>query len=107
MVDAELRVQRLRMRAEERVGTAPGEELSTIELILAHPGRARITTRRSSDPLSRDYRVWASDGSVVTTYDALDERASVRARCGPCRWARRTPPSRASRRSGRRARSSP
>lgn len=78
MVDAELRVQRLRLRVEERVHTARGEELSTIELILAHPGRARITTRRSADPLSRDYRVWASDGAVVTTYDALDERASVR-----------------------------
>ena len=78
MVDAELRVQRLRLRVEERIGTARGEELSTIELILRHPGRARITTRRSTDPLSRDYRVWASDGSIVTTYDALDERASVR-----------------------------
>jgi hypothetical protein len=78
MVDAELRIQSLRMRLEERVGTAKGEELSTIELILRHPGMARITTRRSADPLSRDYRVWASDGQVITTYDALDERASVR-----------------------------
>jgi hypothetical protein len=78
MVDAELRVQSLRMRLEERVGTTKGEELDTIELILRHPGKARITTRRSTDPLSRDYRVWASDGQVVTTYDALDERASIR-----------------------------
>jgi hypothetical protein len=84
MVDAELRVQRLRMRLEERVGTAKGEDLGTIELILKHPGRARITTRLESDPLSRAYRVWASDGEVVTTYDALDERASVRpVRPGP------------------------
>jgi hypothetical protein len=30
MVDAELRVQRLRLRAEERIGTARVEELSTI-----------------------------------------------------------------------------
>jgi hypothetical protein len=78
MVDAELRVQTLRMRAEEHIGTARGEELSTIELVLAHPGRARITTRKGSDPLGRDYRLWASDGQVVTTYDAADERASVR-----------------------------
>ncbi|MFN8623824.1 MAG: hypothetical protein U0869_24040 [Chloroflexota bacterium] len=78
MADAELRVQTLRMRVEERTGTAKGEELSTIELVLAHPGRARITTRRSADPLSRDYRIWASDGQVVTTYDAMDERASIR-----------------------------
>lgn len=78
MVDAELRVQTLRLRVEERVGTARGEELSTIELVLRHPGKARITTRKSTDPLSRDYRIWASDGSLVTTYDATDERASVR-----------------------------
>ncbi len=78
MVDAELRVQTLRMRVEERLSTARGEELSTIELILRHPGFARVTTRRSTDPLSRDYRVWSSDGAMVTTYDALDERASIR-----------------------------
>ncbi len=78
MVDAELRVQTLRMRVEERVGTARGEELHTIELVLRHPGRARITTRTGTDPLSRDYRIWASDGEIVTTYDARDERASVR-----------------------------
>jgi hypothetical protein len=78
MVDAELRVQSLRMRVEERIGTARGEELSIIELVLRHPGRARITTRKGTDPLSRDYRIWASDGQLVTTYDALDERASVR-----------------------------
>jgi hypothetical protein len=78
MADAELRVQTLRLRLEERVGTALGEELSTTEVVLRHPGWARVTTRRSTDPLSRDYRVWASDGQVVTTYDAADERASVR-----------------------------
>jgi hypothetical protein len=78
MVDAELRVQTLRLRVEERVGTARGEELSTIELVLRHPGKARITTRKGTDPLGRQYRVWASDGQLVTTYDANDERASVR-----------------------------
>jgi hypothetical protein len=78
MADAELRVQTLRMRVEERTGTAKGEELAVIELVLRHPGRARITTRMSADPLSREYRIWASDGELVTTYDAMDERASIR-----------------------------
>ncbi len=78
MEDAELRVGTLRMRVAERIAGARGEELSTVELILRHPGRARVTTRRGEDPLSRDYRVWASDGEIVTTYDALAERASVR-----------------------------
>ena len=78
MVDAELRVRALRMRVEERVGTARGEELSIIELVLRHPGKARITSRKGTDPLGRAYRIWASDGQVVTTYDATDERASLR-----------------------------
>lgn len=78
MADAELRVRTLRLRAVETIHNAAGADTSTIELILRHPGRARITTRKGDDPLSRDYRVWASDGEIVTTYDALAERASVR-----------------------------
>jgi hypothetical protein len=78
MVDAELRVSSLRMRVTERTITALGEEAVTSELTLRHPGRARIVRRRSEDPLSRQYEVWASDGELVTTYDATNERASVR-----------------------------
>ncbi len=50
----------------------------TVDVILAHPGRARVTRRRSPEPMSRDYDVWSSDGTTVTTYDARSERASVR-----------------------------
>lgn len=78
MVEAELRLQTLRMRIEERIGTARGEELRTIELVLRHPGKARVTTRAGAQPLTDDYRIWASDGHIVTTYDASDGRASVR-----------------------------
>jgi outer membrane lipoprotein-sorting protein len=78
MRDAELRIQTLRMRILEQTLTARGETLVTVDVILAHPGRARITRRRSTEPLGRDYDVWSSDGVTVTTYDARSERASVR-----------------------------
>jgi hypothetical protein len=78
MADAELRVSSLRMRITERSVTARGEETVTSDLALRHPGWARVTRRSSDDPLSRDYDVWASDGQTLTTYDASDERASVR-----------------------------
>jgi len=78
MVDAELRVESLRMRVGDRTVTARGDETSSSDLVLRHPGWARVTRRASNDPLSRDYDVWASDGHILTTYDAADERASVR-----------------------------
>lgn len=78
MRDAELRVQTLRMRILERTLTARGEQQVVVDVLLAHPGRARVTRRRSADPVSRDYDVWSSDGTTVTTYDARSERASVR-----------------------------
>ena len=78
MVDAEQRVESLRMRILERSLTALGETQVTVDILLAHPGRARVTRRRSTEPLSREYDVWSSDGTTVTTYDARSERASVR-----------------------------
>ena len=38
MRDAELRFSTLRMRIDERAGTARGQHLVTSELLLAHPG---------------------------------------------------------------------
>ena len=78
MSDAELRVSTLRMRIVERTLTSRGESSVTVDVILAHPGKARVTRRRSSEPMSRDYDVWSSDGTTVTTYDARGERASIR-----------------------------
>lgn len=78
MVDAELRVRTLRMRISEQTMTARGETEVTHDVLLREDGRARVTRRRSADPMSRDYDVWSSDGSTVTTYDARSQRASVR-----------------------------
>jgi hypothetical protein len=78
MVDAELRVRSLRMRILEQTMTARGETEVTFDVLLRDDGRARVTRRRSADPISRDYDVWSTDGTTVTTYDARSERASVR-----------------------------
>ena len=78
MVDAELRVRTLRMRILEQTMTARGEIVVTHDVLLRSDGHARVTRRRSADAVSRDYDVWSSDGTTVTTYDALSNRASVR-----------------------------
>ena len=66
--EAELRVQSLRMTIEERVITAKGADSIAHEIQLRHPGLARITKKRSSEPISRDYDIWISDGETVTAY---------------------------------------
>ena len=76
--EAELRVQSLRMTIDERVVTAKGADSILHEIQLKHPGRARVTTRRSTEPLSRDYDIWLSDGEVATSYQAATKVASVR-----------------------------
>jgi hypothetical protein len=77
--DAELRVRSVRMVIVERSVTARAEEEVRHEVLVRNPGQARITTRRSKDPLSRDYDVWIGDGETVRTYRASDRLASVRA----------------------------
>ena len=76
--EAELRVQTLRMTIEERVITAKGAETIVHEIQLKHPGHARVATRRSSEPLSRDFDIWLSDGETITTYQAGNNLASTR-----------------------------
>lgn len=78
--EAELRVRTLRMTIEERVVNARGEQLIRHEIQLKHPGQARVTTRRSQEPLSRDYDIWVGDGEQATVYRASDRLASVRRR---------------------------
>lgn len=78
MVDSELRLRTLRMRILEQTMTARGETEATIDVLLRDDGQARVTRRRSADRMSRDYDVWSTDGTTVTTYDAASQRASVR-----------------------------
>lgn len=82
MVDAELRVQSLRMRIRDVAITSRGEETAWLDVTLRHPNHARVLRRRTDNPLDRAYDVWISDGEVVRTYDAESNRASTR----PLRW---------------------
>ena len=77
MREAERRFRTLRMRIVERTQTAAGPTETSVELWLAHPGRAKVIenrpipgTARSADEASKSYHVWVSDGERVRTYDS-------------------------------------
>jgi hypothetical protein len=78
--DAELRVQSLRMKIDEHSMNARGDDLLRHEILLRHPGMARVTSTRSDDPLSDDYRIWISVNDTIHTYDARIKLASTRPR---------------------------
>ena len=71
MRDAELRFSTLRMRIEERTGTARGQHVVTAELLLRHPGDARVTTSEEHRGTAGNYELWLSDGDTVRTYSAV------------------------------------
>jgi len=70
MRDAELRFATLRMRIEERTGTARGEELVIHEVTLRHPGEAKVLSTAAAAGTTDGYETWVSDGTTVQTYVA-------------------------------------
>jgi hypothetical protein len=68
MRDAELRFMTLRLRIEERAHTTRGEETTTMEVALRHPGHAMVTSTRAPRAGKADYEIWISDGELVRTY---------------------------------------
>jgi hypothetical protein len=76
--EAELRVQALRMVIEEHTMTARGEEVVTHEVLLRHPGQARVLTRRTDDPLSKEYDVWLTDGATAQHFKAAANTVTTR-----------------------------
>jgi hypothetical protein len=68
--DAELRFETLRMRIEERTATTRGDHLVAIDLLLRHPGEARLTTTEPQGGTRGNYELWLSDGETVRTYAA-------------------------------------
>ena len=70
MRDAELRFETLRLRLEERTLVTTGETIRIHELLLRHPGRARVTTVHPQDATPTNHDVWLSDGQTVRTYRA-------------------------------------
>jgi len=84
MRDAESRFATLRMRLVERTQTARGDEVTTLDVILRHPGDARVTTSRGGTTASGDYEVWVSDGDLVRTYSGVHRLGMQRpVRSGP------------------------
>lgn len=70
MRDAELRFGSLRLRIEERARTAAGETIRVHEVLLRHPGLARVTVVRPDRPATTNHDIWLSDGQMVRTYKA-------------------------------------
>ena len=78
MRDAESRFATLRMRVVERSSTTRGEERTTLDLALRHPGDARVTTSRDGTTAKGDYEVWISDGDLVRTYSGTHRLGTQR-----------------------------
>jgi hypothetical protein len=78
MRDAELRFRTLRLKLEERTFTARGEHLVTMDLALAHPGRARVLTAEPEHGPAGAYEVWLSDGQTVRTWSGIHRLATER-----------------------------
>lgn len=70
MRDAELRFATLRMRIEERTFTTDGEHLVGLDVVIRHPGWARVTTSEPARGTAGNYETWVSDGELVRTYSA-------------------------------------
>lgn len=68
MRDAELRFATLRLRIVERVVNARGDDATQVDVMLRHPGHARVTTAGLDSPIGGAYEVWISDGDLVRTY---------------------------------------
>ena len=71
MRDAERRFDTLRMRIQERIVATRGEQLNQIEVMLRHPGFARVTETEPALGTSGNYELWLSDGTTVRTYSGF------------------------------------
>jgi hypothetical protein len=78
MRDAELRFATLRMRILEETSTTRGEDAVQLDVIVRHPGHAKITTSRPGKVLGHDYEIWISDGDLVRTYAAAHKLGTQR-----------------------------
>jgi hypothetical protein len=78
MRDAELRFETLRMRILEKAVTARGEDVTQVDVLLRHPGHARVTTSRPGEVGGGSYEVWICDGDVVRTFAAAHKLGTQR-----------------------------
>ena len=78
MHDAELRFATLRARIVERSQTALGEDATQIDILIRHPGLAKVTTSRPGQTVGGDYEIWISDGDLVRTYASAHKLGTQR-----------------------------
>jgi hypothetical protein len=78
MRDAELRFATLRARLVERSMTAVGEEETQLDIVIRHPGQAKVTTSRPGQTVGGAYEIWISDGDLVRTYAAAHKLGTQR-----------------------------
>ncbi len=78
MRDAELRFATLRMRILERVVSTRGEDVTQVDVLLRHPGQAKVTTSRPDQIVGGHYEIWISDGDLVRTYAAAHKLGTQR-----------------------------
>jgi outer membrane lipoprotein-sorting protein len=71
MRDAELRFETLRMRIVETTMTTRGPHVVNMDVVLRHPGLARVTTSEPHRGTAGNYEVWIADGETVRTYSAI------------------------------------
>lgn len=76
--DAELRWESLRLRLEEHALVAGGETIRMHEVLVRHPGLARVTVIHPDRPAPANHDVWLSDGATVRTYRSGHRLATVR-----------------------------
>jgi outer membrane lipoprotein-sorting protein len=78
MRDAELRFATLRMRILERVVSTRGDDATQVDVMLRHPGHAKVTTSRPGEEVGGAYEIWISDGEIVRTYVARHKLGTQR-----------------------------
>lgn len=78
MRDAELRFRTLRLRIEELTHTTRGPHVVAMDLLLRHPGEARVTTTEPHRGTAGNYELWLSDGATVRTFSALHKLGTRR-----------------------------
>ena len=78
MRDAELRFSTLRMRIEERLWATRGEQVGVSEVVIQHPGHARVVTFEAGAGTAGNYELWLGDGESVRTHVGRDKRGTER-----------------------------
>ncbi len=78
MRDAELRFATLRMRILETVISARGADVTQVDVLLRHPGHARVTTSRPGEVGGGQHEIWICDGDIVRTYAAAHKLGTQR-----------------------------